>query len=67
MVRIEAASEYGLGDGFVIEQLRHWNFGAEETWAIPAWEEMGLCGLEGPFQTKEMARRALASHGLIAA
>lgn len=63
-VRIAPASEYDLGDGFVIEQKRHWNFDAEESWAIPAWEEMGFGDLAGKFPTHASARRALSSAGL---
>lgn len=63
-IRIASAHEYDLGDGFVIEQKRHWNFAAEESWGIPAWEEMGYGDLSGTFPTHAAARRALSCAGI---
>ncbi len=62
-VRIESAKEYGYEFGFVVEQLRYWNGDDRQTWAIPAWEEMGLGGLGGVFPTRHAAQAALNSFG----
>ncbi len=50
-------------DRIVIEQYRLWN-SAEPYWAVPAWEEQGDGDLEGPFESVEEARAALASRNL---
>lgn len=58
-IRISPASEYGKGDGYVIEMKAYWNFRDEETWAIPDWEENDLPFLAGIFATRKAAERAL--------
>jgi hypothetical protein len=58
-IRATPASEYDLGEGFVIEQCRHWNFNDEPSWAIPAWEEMGCDHLSGVFPTRSAAEAAI--------
>ena len=63
-IRIEDAKEYGFLDGFVIEQFRQWNGDEHESWAIPAWEEMGFADLDGVFPTQAAAKAAMASCGM---
>ena len=54
-VQIGSSAEYAnMAPGFVIEEY------GVHGWAIPAWEERGLTGLEGVFPTKEAAALALA-------
>ena len=62
-IRVEDAKEYGYASGFVIEQRRHWNGDDRETWAIPAWEEMGCGDFAGIFPTREAAQAALDRNG----
>lgn len=55
-IQIGSSAEYdNLPAGFVIEEYGVYG------WAIPAWEERGLCDLDGVFPTIEAARAALAS------
>lgn len=59
-IRATPASDYGLGDGFVIEQRRYWNFNLDDkSWAMPAWDEIGYSNLEGVFPTRRAAERAI--------
>jgi hypothetical protein len=51
--RVVSLLEYGHKHGFGIE--RPWR----DTYAIPAWEEMGLADLCGPFATATAAQTAL--------
>jgi hypothetical protein len=60
-VRPYDAREYGHEAGFVIEQYRHWNFEDEESWAIPAWDEMGFADLSRVFPTIKAAQAAINS------
>jgi len=54
--RVVALAEYGHGeDGFAIERP------SRNSYAIPAWDEMGLGSLCGPFTTAAEAEAALAN------
>jgi hypothetical protein len=47
-------------DGRVlIESFEFWNGRSEPTWAVPAWEEIGLSELCGPFRSVEEAQAAI--------
>lgn len=55
-LQVCARSEYDPGEpGFIIEQLGYWNYGDQPTWAIPAWEEMGLAHFGRTYPTREAA------------
>lgn len=56
-LRIVSGAEYNK-PGFVIESLC-WQIGLDPVYAIPAWEEMGLADLCGPFSTREQALAAI--------
>jgi len=60
-VRATHASEYDMGDGWVVEQFRYWNGSEFESWALPAWEEKGLPHLAEVFPTLEAANAAIAA------
>lgn len=47
---------YGEGcTGWIVETYH----GDDVGFAIPAWEEMGMCHLEGPFPTRAAAQAAV--------
>ena len=50
-------------DGRVVIEAKSWwnNATGELDWAVPAWEEMGLGELEGPFASRVEAEAALTS------
>jgi len=50
-------------DGRVLIEAKSWWNPAtgERDWAVPAWEEMGLGDLEGPFSSVEEGAAALAA------
>lgn len=59
-IRVCPASDYEMGEGFVVEQRRYWGIGSsEERWAIPAWDEIGLAHLDGVFATRAAAEAAV--------
>ena len=62
-IRIADASEYDLGEGFVIEQCCFSNSYIDDDliWALPAWEERGVGHLAGVFPTREAAAAAIAA------
>lgn len=53
--RVSKAGDYS--DGFMIEQYN--SFYPGDGYAVPAWDEMGLAELCGPFATAEAAGAAL--------
>ena len=57
-IRVCDAREYGRDAGFVIEQFGYGQ-SDEPSWAIPAWDELGLGSLAEVFPTFHAARRAL--------
>ncbi|UVK46768.1 hypothetical protein BPNPMPFG_002476 [Mesorhizobium sp. AR07] len=59
-LQITDAREYGYSCGVVIEQFGYWNQN-EPSWAIPAWDEIGLPDFEGVFMLQRDAERALAA------
>jgi hypothetical protein len=49
-------------DGRVVIEAKYYfdRVTGEYDWAVPAWEEMGLGELEGPFASREAAEAALS-------
>lgn len=47
-------------DGRVVIEAKSWWHNGQLDWAVPAWEEMGLGELEGPFPSRADAVAAIA-------
>ena len=52
-IQVTNPADYGV-DYFAVERIDH-RYG----WSVPAWEEIGLAELCGPFATREEAQAAI--------